>query len=284
MSNRTSPPSSSSSFGAVRAGRAHLVRLTGLATLALALSACGQSGLRLERPAPGAAAVEAVATTAPATTAQPKGLARASALVEAPRTAAAGATTETPASAADGAQFQKSYDDETAGKLETALAALDGIGASGTAGYVAQLRRGWLLYRMGKHADAVKAYAKASALDPASVEAKVGALVPLGELRRWIDIEAMAREIVRKDPGNYTANLRLAFALYSQAKFADAEAAYRTVLAGAPSDVDARAGLGWSQLKLGRARDAQATFTELLGYAPKNALALEGMKALGVKG
>jgi Flp pilus assembly protein TadD len=70
----------------------------------------------------------------------------------------------------------------------------------------------------------------------------------------------------------------------SQAKFADAEAAYRTVLAAAPSDVDARAGLGWSQLKLGRSKEAQATFAELLGYAPKNALALDGMKALGVKG
>lgn len=280
MSNHTYP----SPLAASRVGRTPLVWLTGLATLALALSGCAQNALRLERPAHGAAALETLAVTAPATTAQPMVQARASSLVEAPRAAAAGTTTEAPASTADATQFQRSYDDEAAGKLETALSALDGIGASGTAGYVAQLRRGWLLYRMGKHADAVKAYAKASTLDPASIEAKVGALVPLGELRRWIDIEAMAKEIVRKDPANYTANLRLAFALYSQAKFAEAEAAYRTVLAGAPSDVDARAGLGWSQLKLGKNRDAQATFSELLGYAPKNALALEGMKALGLKG
>jgi tetratricopeptide (TPR) repeat protein len=270
-----------------RADRAPLLWLTGLSklalALALALSGCAQNGLRIDRPANGATTLGPVAA-APATTAQAKGQSRASALIEAPRTAAAGTSTEAPSSTADATQFQKSYDDEAAGKLEAALSALDGVGAAGTAGYVAQLRRGWLLYRMGKHADAVKAYAKASALDPASVEARVGALVPLGELRRWIDIEAMAKEIVRKDPANYTANLRLAFALYSQAKFAEAEAAYRTVLVGAPSDVDARAGLGWSQLKLGKNRDAQVTFSELLGYAPKNALALEGMKALGLKG
>lgn len=181
-------------------------------------------------------------------------------------------------------QFQRSYDDETALKFDSALGALEGIGTSGTIGYVAQLRRGWLLYRQGKHADAVTAYNKAIALDPASVEAKVGVLLPLGELRRWADVESRAKEIAQKDPGNYTANLRLAFALYSQARYAEAETAYRTVLAHSPSDVDARAGLGWSQLKAGKAKEAQATFSEILGYAPKNALALEGMKALGVKG
>jgi len=186
--------------------------------------------------------------------------------------------------ATDAQMFQRSYDDEAAGKLDIALGDLDAIGVSGTAGYVAQLRRGWLLYRLGKHTDAVTAYGKASALDPSSTEAKVGALLPLGELRRWADVELKAKEIVQKDPGNATANLRLAFALYSQARYGEAEAAYRIVLGHAPSDVDARAGLGWSQLKGGKTKEAQATFAELLGYAPKNALALDGMKALGVKG
>jgi tetratricopeptide (TPR) repeat protein len=180
-----------------------------LASLALALAGCAQKALPLDR----------VAHAAPTPDPTPAAV-RARGLVEGPQSIAAGTSTTSPAaSPADAAQFQRSYDEETAGKLETALSALDDVVASertGTTGYVAQLRRGWLLYRLGKHADSVKAYAKASALDPGSIEARVGALVPLGELRRWVDVEAMAREIVRKDPGNYAANLRLAFALYSQ--------------------------------------------------------------------
>jgi len=237
-----------------------------LVTALLLIAGCSQNQLRQDPSAP---ALPVAPMMAPAALGAP--------VLAAPLAATAIGTT-------DAQQFQRSYDDEASGKLDAALTDLDGVGALGTGGYVAQLRRGWLLYRLGKHADSVTAYGKASALDPASTEAKVGALLPLGELRRWADVEVRAKEIVQKDPGNHTANLRLAFALYSQARYVEAEVAYRTVLSHAPSDVDARAGLGWSQLKAGKTKEAQMTFAEILGYAPKNTLALEGMKALGAKG
>lgn len=242
--------------------------VVGLATALVA--GCSQNGQEVARGMP----------TLPALPTLPGTPGMAPAALAAPVLAAPVATL----GGTDAQQFQRSYDDEAAGKLDVALADLDGLGASGTAGYVAQLRRGWLLYRLGKHADAVTAYARASERDPSSTEAKVGALLPLGELRRWVDVELKAKEILQRDPGNATANLRLAFALYSQARYGEAEAAYRVVLGHAPSDVDARAGLGWSQLKAGKAKEAQATFAEILGYAPRNALALDGMKALGAKG
>lgn len=179
------------------------------------------------------------------------------------------------------ALFQQSYDDEAAGKLEASLAALDGVHATGRAAYVASLRRGWLLYRLGKNDDSVLEYGKAAALAPDSVEAKVGSLAPLAALRRWTDVEAAARDVLTRDAGNYTATLRLAFALYSQARFADAEAVYRRLGKLYPSDVDVRDGLGWSLLKLGRARDAGAEFAEVLAIAPQNRLALDGAHAAG---
>lgn len=221
---------------------------------------CSKSGIEAEPPV--------TSGVGPTPTAPPTEVAAPSA-----PTAQAGAST------GEALAFQRSYDEEAAGKNDAALAALEGLRLSGNALYVAELRRGWLLYRLGKHGDAVTAYGRAIALEPLSVEAKVGVLAPLAASRRWADVEGTARDVLKRDVGNYSATLRLAFALYSQAKFGEAEGTYRALVAAYPSDVDARDGLGWSLLKLGRTRDAQAVFAEVLAVAPKNALALDGMAA-----
>jgi tetratricopeptide (TPR) repeat protein len=178
-------------------------------------------------------------------------------------------------------QFQRSYDAEAMGKTQDALAAIEALPAPQHDGYVAQLRRGWLLYKLGKHAEAVDAYGKAVALEPRSVEARVGALLPAMALRRWADVESGAREVVKLDPGNYLANLRMAFAVYNLGRYPEAAAMYRKLAESYPSDVDARAGLGWSLLKSGKGGEAAVELRAVLDIAPKNALAADGMKALG---
>ncbi len=178
-------------------------------------------------------------------------------------------------------RFQQSYDSEAAGKTADALAAMDALPAPEQAGYVAQLRRGWLLYRLGRTADSVDAYVRAIALEPRSVEARVGVLLPVMALRRWPDVEAGAREVLKLDPGNYLANLRLAFAVYNQARYAEAAGIYKQLAESYPSDVDVRAGLGWSCLKMGKGSEAAAAFRTVLDIAPRNVLANDGMKALG---
>jgi tetratricopeptide (TPR) repeat protein len=204
---------------------------------------------------------------------------------EEPRKAPSAATAPAPVAAAAarpaseaGTAFQQSYDDEAVGKTDAALAALDALPASHKDGYVAQLRRGWLLYKLGKYADSVAAYARATAQDPAAIEARVGATAPLVALRRWADVETTTKEILARDPGNYTAGLRLAFAVYSQGRYPEAEGLYRKLLALYPSDVDVRAGLGWSLLKMGRSPDAARAFAEVLDLSPRNALALDGIR------
>jgi tetratricopeptide (TPR) repeat protein len=179
-------------------------------------------------------------------------------------------------------RLQRSYDAEATANLEEALAVLEPLPVTGHVGYVAQLRRAWLLYRLGRNADAVAAYEKAMGLAPGAIEPKVGALAPLAAMRRWIDVERLAREILTKDPASYAATIRLAFALYSQAKFADSATTYGVLLAAYPSDVDAGAGLGWALLKAGKSAQAAEAFDQVLAIAPKNALALDGMKAAKV--
>jgi tetratricopeptide (TPR) repeat protein len=178
-------------------------------------------------------------------------------------------------------KYQQSYDSEATGKTADALSALDMLPAPQHDGYVAQLRRGWLLYKLGKSAEAVDAYVAATTLQPRSVEARVGLLLPQMALRRWLDVEVGAREILKLDAGNYLANLRLAFAVYSQGRFGEAAGIYQRLAEAYPSDVDVRAGLGWSLFKMGKGGEAATEFRAVLEIAPRNALALDGMKAVG---
>jgi len=191
------------------------------------------------------------------------------------------ATEAAPGDAAtDAAQrYQESYDLEASGKTDAALDALDRLPPTEHGSYVAELRRGWLLFRLGRHDDAATGYARAIARAPDAVEPKVGLLAPLLVLRRWNDVEGAAREVLKLDPANYSARLRLAYAMYSTARYVDAEAGYRGVVALYPSDVDARAGLGWALLKEGKKGDAAKVFAELLVIAPRNSLASEGARA-----
>ena len=187
------------------------------------------------------------------------------------------AQAEAEGGAAD--QFQRSYDAEAVGRVEDALAAIDAAPAPQHDGYVAELRRGWLLYRLGRHAPSIEAYARAIALEPRSVEARVGVLLPAMALRRWADVEGGAREALKIDPQNYLGTLRLAFAVYNLGRYPEAAATYKRLAEMYPSDVDVRAGLGWALFKMGKSAEAAAEFRTVLGVAPKNALALDGLKA-----
>lgn len=178
--------------------------------------------------------------------------------------------------------FQRSYDHEATGKIQDALGALDQLPQGRKDAYVAQLRRGWLLYKLGRSLESIDAYGKAITLEPRSVEARVGILGPQMAMRRWADAEGMAREALKLDPGNYLANLRLAFSLYSLGRYPESASVYRRLLDSYPSDVEVRSGLGWAQLKSGKAADAAKEFREVLEIAPRNALAIEGLKAAGV--
>jgi len=177
--------------------------------------------------------------------------------------------------------FQRSYDAEAVGKLQDALVPMDALPTPARNNYVAQIRRGWLLYKLGRHAEAVDAYAKASALEPRSVESRLGVLAPQLAMRRWSDVESTAREALKLDPNNYSANSKLAYAYYNLGRYSEAATVYKKVTEAYPGDVDIRAGLGWAYLKASKAGDAIREFRRVLEVAPKHALAREGLSAAG---
>ncbi len=179
------------------------------------------------------------------------------------------------------ARLQQSYELEAVGKTQDALAALERIEPSAR-GYVVHLRRGWLLYVLGRYGEAVAPYEQAIAAAPKAIEPRLGVMLPLMAERRWLDASAHAQKVLERDPGNYLASSRLAFSLYNLGRFGDALPHYLRIVEAYPSDVEMRNGVGWTLLKLGRGKESAQAFREVLLIAPKNASALEGLAALGV--
>ncbi len=175
--------------------------------------------------------------------------------------------------------WQRSYDLESQQSYQDALTALYAV-PTARRGYTWQLRRGWLLYLDGEHAEAIQAYQAATRLAPDAIEPRLGLLLPQLAERRWADAESTARAVLRLDRDNALANGRLAWALYNLGRHAEAEQAYQAALAAYPSDADLRAGLGWSQLQQGRTEQARASFQRVLEVAPEHEVAGEGVEAL----
>lgn len=175
--------------------------------------------------------------------------------------------------------WRRSYALEARGDARGALTALDGLSEADRRGYVATLRRAWLLYSAGRHDEAVAAYRAAAEVSPSAIEPRVGELLPLLALRRWREAEQRAQEVLRMDADNYLATRRLALALYGLGRFDRAQEAYERVLARYPGDLEMLSGVGWCELQRGR-RDAAATaFRSVLAVSPDDAGAAAGLQA-----
>ncbi len=172
--------------------------------------------------------------------------------------------------------YRQSYAAEARGDYNLAYDALTRLGPAGGT-YVAWLRKGWLHYLAGHHAQAAEAYQRAIALQPGAVEPRLGALLPLMALRRWQDAERIGEEALALAPNDFTALSRLAWIHYNQARYAEAEPLYRRALAAYPASADVRTGHAWTLLKLGRHKEAREAFEAVLAYAPDQANAHLGL-------
>lgn len=172
--------------------------------------------------------------------------------------------------------YRQSYAAEARGDRDLAYDLLLRLGPAGGT-YVAQLRKGWLHYLAGRHAQSAEAYLKAAALQPASVEARLGAMLPLMALRRWKDAERSGLEVLALAPNDFTALSRLAWVHYSQSRYAEAEPLYRRALAAYPASAEIGTGLAWTLLKLGRHKEAREAFEQVLAFAPDQPNAAFGL-------
>lgn len=176
--------------------------------------------------------------------------------------------------------WKASYAAERAGQFQAALTALTELPPAQHDGYLASFRRGWLLYCLSQHADSAVEYKQAAMAEPQSIEARLGLLLPLMAMARWKDVVALAEDVLKRDPENYLALQRLAFAKFNSEHFPEAEVVYRRLVAHYPSDIEMRAALGWVVLRMGKKKEAASLFEQVLEVSPDHVSAAAGMRVV----
>lgn len=178
------------------------------------------------------------------------------------------------------AHFTRSFDAEVKGEYEGALNEMLQVLRSDVGNYTAMLRTGWLFYQLGRYQDAVINYRKAVALAPGAIEPMLGLTMPLMALYRWKETEVVCLDILKIDPMNYLADVRLAHTLFSLGRFREAAERYSRILVRYPSDIDVKSGLAWAYTRMGRVTDARTLFRQVLRVRANNTSALTGLETL----
>jgi len=173
--------------------------------------------------------------------------------------------------------YRASYAAEAKGQPAVALESMKQVGDKAGRSYFVEVRSAWLAYLAGRHADSEKAYRKAVAQSPDSVEAKLGLTLSLLAQKKWRELEKACREVLKKDAGNAVARARLAHAYYSLGNYPDSATQYRSLVKEYPGELDHQTGLGWALARMGRVAEGKKVFRQVLDVSPDNANAQAGM-------
>jgi len=196
----------------------------------------------------------------------------------APLVGAAGTSRTTPVEARQ--SYYSSYRYEKSQNYADAIKALLVVQKADPQDYTVNLRLGWLYHLAGKYANARLHYQKAVSAAPRSIEAKLGYMLPLLAQNRYEQVETVARQVLKRDPGNYYANLRLAYALRMQKKLELALNVVRAMVEFYPTDVSFLTEFGLIKAALGYRHSARRIFSDVLILDPENVTAKQQLGKL----
>lgn len=177
----------------------------------------------------------------------------------------------------DGKNLAGSYQVQASADYTTAIQLMRPLVEAQPKNYFLRLRLAYLQLLKGDYGAAAETYRAAAGLEPASLEALLGAQQSLIAAERWDDAEKAGREVLAKDNKNYLGLSRQAWTLFQKKSYAASCEMYRQVLVLYPGDIDMQLGLGYAQLWLGKKGDAEATFKKVLAEVPGHASATQGL-------
>lgn len=171
--------------------------------------------------------------------------------------------------------FNKSLTYETNKDYLSAVKELLNIYDNNEDNYLINLRLGWLYYNTGLYTESVLYYEKANKI-LSSIEAKIGLTLPLSKLEKWDDVKNIYEQILKLDPQNYTANLRLGQYYLLRGNYSQANKYLSVSYKNYPSDYESNLSFGWTQYYLGNRKLAKELFTNTLMLSPNDSLATIG--------
>ena len=164
--------------------------------------------------------------------------------------------------------WQESYTLEHAGKYPQAAAVLETLLRESPNHEFAIMRRGWLNYLQGKYNDALRDYNQVLALNPRSLEARLGLTLPLLAQQRWKEAAVEARKVLAVSPWDYTAHVRLLVCEEGEKSWADLSRHAAELAARYPSDATALVYLARADAWQSNKAKARAAYAQVLERYP----------------
>lgn len=176
------------------------------------------------------------------------------------------------------AALSSSYAGETKQEYLASIVTLENVYDPNS--YLLNLRLGWLHYLKKDYEKSMTYYKKAIALEPKSIEARLGYVSPTSALEKWDDVLKTYKEILAIDPNNTVVNYRVGYIYYYRKNFVEAEKYIVSVLKLYPFDYDTNALLGANYLAQGKIKEAKKYYNIALAYNPNSKEIQEILKKL----
>jgi tetratricopeptide (TPR) repeat protein len=173
--------------------------------------------------------------------------------------------------------FNASLADEGNGNYTEAVNKMMKIYDKHKDNYMMNLRLGWLNYLRESYDQSKKFYRSALNIsDEKSIEAYLGLTLPLAALEEWDEVRNTYSRILKLDPENYTANLRLGQIHLNNADYKNARNYLERAFNAYPGDYELNLSLGWTYYYLGINKRAKELFTTALMLSPDDVSATQG--------
>lgn len=174
--------------------------------------------------------------------------------------------------------FDTSYKLEKASKYVEAINVIKGVYDESS--YEANLRLGWLNYLIGQQSASISYYDKAIKLNPFSLEAKFGYIMPASALGNWESVKDQYLEILKIDPQNTKANYYVGMIFYNKKDYTQAYNHFEKCVNLYPFDYDSMLMFAWTNYFMGKSREAKVLFSKTLIIRPNDKSATDGFKLI----
>jgi len=165
-------------------------------------------------------------------------------------------------------EWEDSYKLEAEGKYSAAAAALNPFLVKKPINEFALLRHGWLNYSSRNHNDAIRDYKHALTLNPNSLDARLGLILPMMAQGRWREAALHATKVLDVAPWQYHAHIRLMACEEAMQQWSTLEKHANKVAERYPSDATIQVYLARAYISTGKTEMALSTYKRVKQIVP----------------
>jgi tetratricopeptide (TPR) repeat protein len=174
--------------------------------------------------------------------------------------------------------WAESYRLESLHKYAEAQAAMESLSASQPNNDFLVMRSAWLSYLQGRYAEAEKGYLRASELNPRSLEALLGVMLPQMAQYRWIDAMKAGRKVLDESRWDYTAHVRIMICEEAMSRWSDLAKHAAEVSARYPTDATLLVYWARAEAALRNTAKAKSLYNQVLERVPGHIEAIKFIK------